>query len=1311
MTTLSGPERPDLFKDEFLQDIFIQTAKCFPNKIALRWQNEEITYYQLHQRAMHLASVLQQMKNIGVGDRVGIWLARSAQLHITILAVLMTGATYVPFDADAPQERVNEILDDLQIVILLVDSRASILHPLAFNVEHLHENLFIVGNINQKRVDTHRNLPAYIICTSGSTGKPKAIAISHRSICHFIRADNEMMQIKYEDIVYQGSSAAFDMFLEETFLSYSVGATLVIASKMDILKSDQLHNFFIHHSITVLFCVPTLLLLMHNDPALKLRLINTGGEACPQTLVDRWWKEDRIVFNSYGPTEITVAATVQSLRPGQPISIGAPLPNYVCCLLDEVTGQPTSEIIGELCIRGPGIALGYVNRESLTKEKFTEYGYRTGDRVSIQFGQIFFHERIDLQVKLRGFRIELDEIEHELLRFENRVVSAAVAVLYDQLIAFIVGELSELQMREELRHRLPSYMVPDRLVKIDGAMPRLSSGKIDRKALATLLVKDDIDKLKVMAIEIEPERNTTNELDSNRKPLDIVLSAFQKSFPHKQPKPDDNFFIDLGGHSLIAALTITELRQWFPSIALHDLYECRTAAKLAERLTLLSDEKKNETTLKIPNTCVKPSYTRIILCSVYQAIVVLILGGIVSLELILPYIIFVRILHDHHGIGYACLGAYGILFIVPLFRHLFSLIIKWILIGRYKEGDFPLWGWMYVRWWTVEQLRNLAMPETFADSPLMSIYYQLFGAKIGRNVHLGSINCEAPDLLEIDDDTTISSEVHFQTAFVEDYTLKFRRIYIEKNVYIGSRSVLGGETRMKDNSELNDLSFLPPAICIPAGEVWHGSPATYSHCVDSRAPPNSWTNTKTTSIGTTIIFSVIVLLFIPLFYFIPIIPGLILFEYINLKSVRNWIQIFIFSPLVGILYTCLVIIQIIAVRYLIAGKPKVGIYSTKSLVYIRKWLFDGILAIALHIIHTFYATLYMIPFLRALGLKIGRHCEVSTAVGMVHSLIEIDDECFIADGVLLCNPHIQFGQIHFQKTTIGKRVFIGNTAIIPDGKQIPNECLIGCMSLLADGLQTKQSCFGSPAFVLPNREQPPPDTSETSTYQPNICMVCQRLCIDTIRIFLPRIIIVIEIGIATEIFDHFNRSIHFIYCLLLLPIIYMAIFVIPSLVFCISLKWLLIRKYRKNHYPLWSWFVWTSDFVTVTYEQLAVPLILEFLQGTYFIAPILRCFGAKIGHHCFINTTQITEFDLIHIGNQVVINTGVELQTHLFEDRVMKMGEVCVEDRTNIGCLSVMLPDTRLDLGSVLGPLSLVMKGEDIPPYTSWQGIPIREYN
>jgi non-ribosomal peptide synthetase component F len=232
-----------------------------------------------------MALALREAKQIGPGSIVGIQLSRSAQLHVTIIAVLMTGATYTPFDADTPQERVTAVLADLQAVVLLVDS-PSVDHPLALDVQTLSGDQAIAGN-GTLSVDIDANSAAYIICTSGTTGKPKAIAVSHRNICHLVRADNEIMQIRHEDIVYQGSSAAFDMFFEETFLAYLVGATLVIASASDVLNIDCLHLFFIHHSITVLFCVPTLLLLMKNDPALKLRLINTGGEACPQVDIVR----------------------------------------------------------------------------------------------------------------------------------------------------------------------------------------------------------------------------------------------------------------------------------------------------------------------------------------------------------------------------------------------------------------------------------------------------------------------------------------------------------------------------------------------------------------------------------------------------------------------------------------------------------------------------------------------------------------------------------------------------------------------------------------------------------------------------------------------------------------------------------------------------------------------------------------------------------------------------------------------------------------------------------------------------------------
>jgi non-ribosomal peptide synthetase-like protein len=209
---------------------------------------------------------------------------------------------------------------------------------------------------------------------------------------------------------------------------------------------------------------------------------------------------------------------------------------------------------------------------------------------------------------------------------------------------------------------------------------------------------------------------------------------------------------------------------------------------------------------------------------------------------------------------------------------------------------------------------------------------------------------------------------------------------------------------------------------------------------------------------------------------------------------------------------------------------------------------------------------------------------------------------------------------------------------------------------------------------------------------------------------LPRIVVVFEIGIAVQIFKIYNKSIGFGLSFLTLPILYIAIFALPSLLICIALKWLVMGIYKNNHYAMWSWFVWTSEFVTATYEQLAVGLLLEFLQGTFFLAPALRCFGVKIGRGCFLDTTDITEFDLVHIGDYVVLNTAVGLQTHLFEDRVMKVGEICLEDETTIGCASIMLPNTILGQGAKLGPLSLVIKGEGIPAKSLWQGIPIRSH-
>jgi non-ribosomal peptide synthetase-like protein len=797
--------------------------------------------------------------------------------------------------------------------------------------------------------------------------------------------------------------------------------------------------------------------------------------------------------------------------------------------------------------------------------------------------------------------------------------------------------------------------------------------------------------------------------NSDRSPLDIVICAFQQSFPYARPMETDDFFLDLGGHSIIAAITITRLRESFPDIAIQDLYECKTAANLAQHLTLKYNNNNVRTNLNPTIKGIKPTCTRSLICSVVQACVLVVLTGIYSLEFLLPYIFFDRALM--YNIGYAYLVAYATFVAIPPFRYILVIIIKWIVIGRYKEGDFPLWGTMYVRWWIVEQFRHLATLENMSDTPLMAIFYRLLGVKIGRNVHLGSLNCSAVDLLEIGDATTISSDVCLQTAFVDDYMLKFRRICIKNDVYIGAHSVVSGQTKMEDHSRLSDMSFLPPDTCVPSSEVWRGSPATY-WCQTAPLHPGSETsNNKLTSIFFTVIFTLLTLLFIPLVYFLPMMPGLTLFEYFHRPSLSSWAQVVIFSPIIGILYTCLVVLEIIFMHYALIFNMKEGVYSTNSLTYIRQWLFSRLSDIALHVIHTLYATLYFAPFLRALGAKIGHRCEFSTAIGMIHSLVEVDDECFIADGVTLGKPLINRGQIHLKKTILGKRVFIGNSAVIPNGARIPDNCLIGCLSLAPDGLKEGQSCLGSPAIILPTRSVAAGNILEEFTYRPPTNLIVKRFCIDTIRVFFPRIIIIFEIGIAVEIFKIYDSSMGFGLALLTLPFLYIFIFAIPSLFICITLKWLLMRTYKTNQHAMWTWFVWTSELVTVTYEQLAIPLLLDFLRGTFFLAPALRCFGVKIGRGCFLYTADMTEFDLIHIGNYVVLNNRVGLQTHLFEDRIMKVAEVYVEDEATLGSVSIMLPNTRLGRAAKLGPLSLMMKGEGVLAETSWQGIPIRAYN
>jgi amino acid adenylation domain-containing protein len=502
---LRGKQSPDLLRDELLCEIFAATATTRPDALALETFEQRISYRELDARAKAVARGLLA-HGAGPGDVIGLWAPRGPEALVSQLAIAMTGAAWLPFDADAPVERIATCLRDAKARLLLVgDAFAGKADPVAETKTLIASKIAVTGD---DPLPTARELgatpdhPAYLIYTSGSTGEPKGTVVTGRNICHYLRAANEIYRVCASDVMFQGASLAFDLSMEEIWIAYLAGAALFVATPEIMSDTDALPKVLEDAGVPILDTVPTLLNALPRDVR-TLKTIILGGEACPPTVAERWAREGRVIYNSYGPTEATVVATVAEVKPGRPVTIGRPIPNYSCYVVNEALELLAPGVEGELLIGGPGVARGYLKRETLTAEKFIDNPfpsnggdpilYRSGDAVSVdEKGDLVFRGRVDDQIKIRGFRVELGEIETVLCRQDN-VRQAAVALRrengLDELVAFLVadGEAPEApELRGALRKVLPLYMVPSRFQPID-ALPTLTSGKVDRKALAHLI--------------------------------------------------------------------------------------------------------------------------------------------------------------------------------------------------------------------------------------------------------------------------------------------------------------------------------------------------------------------------------------------------------------------------------------------------------------------------------------------------------------------------------------------------------------------------------------------------------------------------------------------------------------------------------------------------------------------------------------------------------------------------------------------------------------------------------------------------------
>ncbi|BAY81639.1 microcystin synthetase B [Calothrix parasitica NIES-267] len=611
------------YPKQCIHELFAEQVERTPDKTAVIFEDEKLTYEELNIKANQVAYYLI---NIGVKTEVlvGISLERSVEMVIGMLAILKAGAAYVPLDPDYPLERLDFIKKETELKTLLTQEKI---------IEILSDTeQFPVSNpVNTTNLENS----IYVIYTSGSTGKPKGVINTHRGLVNRLWWMQQTYQLTTDDRVLQKTPFSFDVSVWEFFWTLLFGATLIVAKPGGHKDSGYLVNLIREQQITTLHFVPSMLEAFLEEPELKyctsIKRVICSGEALTVELQNRFFTHlDAQLHNLYGPTEAAIDVTAWGIgheiaTPSTPsIPIGTPIHNTQIYILDSHLRQVPIGVAGELYIGGDGLARGYLKRPDLTAERFIpnpfkktsppspllvkergaagfqtslesplfdkERGavggvrssfklYKTGDKARyLPDGNIEFLGRIDYQVKIRGFRIELGEIETVLSQHPEVKTAVVIAKYQSQnqnnnsrLVAYVVpiqSETDELKtsLRSFLEAKLPNYMIPSAFVMLE-SIPLTPNGKIDRRSLLA------VDEMGVKLQSQVPPRNPTEE---------TIATIWKEVLKLEQVGVYDNFF-DLGGNSLLATRINSRLRQTFElDLPLRSIFEKPTIVAIAE---------------------------------------------------------------------------------------------------------------------------------------------------------------------------------------------------------------------------------------------------------------------------------------------------------------------------------------------------------------------------------------------------------------------------------------------------------------------------------------------------------------------------------------------------------------------------------------------------------------------------------------------------------------------------------------------------------------------------------------------------------
>ncbi|WP_070014551.1 non-ribosomal peptide synthetase [Streptomyces nanshensis] len=1341
MTTSVVDERPPADGELVLPAMFDAAAARFPDAVAVDVPPSAdrgrrlITYRRLKTLADTVTGAVARTRSRAVPTAhardvvAAILLPRTNELlYAAQLGVLSAGAAHLCLEPAFPDGQLDSVLTDSRAALVLTDADGERrLRGLGYTGEVLRVDRHLTRAPEPTPVPPGADALAYLIYTSGTTGRPKGVMIAHRGIAGLIGSDVAEFGLGPGDRVAQGSSSAYDSSVEETWMALASGATVVPMDDEVVRLGPDLVTWLRNERVTVLCPPPTLLRAMGcADPAGELpdlRLLYVGGEALPADVAEAWSAGRRMV-NGYGPTECTVTCVRHDVVAGRRIAIGRPVPGMEAWVLGPDLEPVEPGRPGELCMTGDGLALGYLNEPEKTADRFPQHHrlgriYRTGDLVHREAdGTLVHHGRIDSQVKLRGYRIELEAVEAHLARCPG-VREAACRVQGEgqtqTLAAHVVPEDHTRPpryeaLREQLAGSLPSYMVPAQFGLL-ATLPRSAGGKLRR---------DDLPPLGPSRTGFSGGRGRDASAPGPADDMtERIARAVSRVLGTEDVGPHEDFFTGLGGSSLQAALLITELRNdaATESLAVRDVYQARTVAALARRAAApqaapaaASGEQRhvdtgNAAVATLAQTAwlaVELTAASALACLTFFWLLPLVSDavGLVPLLLLAPAALpVVRLLAAAPAVAVAA-------------------ALKRLLVGEYVTETVGAWSGRAVRMWMVRQVVRVIPWRTIAGTEYQCVALRALGARIGERVHIHrgvNLTRGGWDLLDIGDDVTLGQDAAVRLMELENRRIVVGPVVLEDGATVDVRAGVGPGSRIGRGAWLTALSSLPAGGRLGAGEWADGVPARATGPAPAPPPPRESGGRRlsprahgaVTVLCQALLRSALALPYSLLFALLVRQFG---FSYGGLlsalgnpgDSVRllGWIALLSCAGLFSSVW-----LEALAARAL--GTVAPGVIDRWSLAYVRVWLKTGLVASAGNWLS---GALLWPRWLRAAGMRVGADCEISTVIDVVPELVDIGDGSFLADGIYLGGPHVRQGSVALGRLGLGGGTFLGNHAVLPGGRRLPGDLLIGIATPGSrQEFRPGSSWFGHPPFELPRREVVAADRSVT--HSPSAVRRVNRWLWELARFALPLAPLAAAefwlLGLGTG--GAQDGSLPAASLLLTAPAVTLAC----GLGLCaavLALKWGLLGRVRPAARPLWSCWCSRWDFLYVAWRVVAGKPLTA-LEGTLLLPLFLRCTGMRIGRRVVLGEgfAQVVDPDMLDIGDEATVSAM--FQAHTFEDRVLKIDRIRVGTRASLSENCVPLYGATIGAGAQVAPHSVVMKQEELLPGTRYEGVPVHRHS